>query len=419
MAADRPPRHTPEQRRRRAEILSAASGFTDRAPTPSDGGGVMSRYFSRVDARPRNLVMQPTGFCNLDCTYCYLPNRNDKTPMPVEVSEAVARSAAALVGPAGSKPLGVIWHAGEPLALGTRRFTELLQPFESLRQAGRLEHAIQTNATLINDDWCDLFTNHGFRVGVSIDGPPDLSARRVDRRGRPAFDRILRGIDKLREREVPFSLIAVVSRESITHPGPLMDFLADLGPVNIGLNIEEYEGVNTGRTPPTREEALTFWRRVIGWTRRQPADAPSVRELDRLGRYLRMTRTQRDDRAERSRIDPLPTISKNGDVYLLSPELAGINDQAYQDFRAGNVLEQPLTAILDGAYRLRYVEEFLDGLDECELTCEFFDYCRGSQAGNRYFEHHTFTKSETNYCRVAEQAPVLALADIIHQEESA
>lgn len=62
------------------------------------------------------------------------------------------------------------------------------------------------------------------------------------------------------------------------------------------------------------------------------------------------------------------------------------------------------------------MREFLTGLDKCESTCEFFDCCRGSQAGNRYFEHNTFAESETNYCRVTDQAPVIALACITREE---
>ncbi|MFE7525803.1 cyclophane-forming radical SAM peptide maturase AmcB [Kitasatospora sp. NPDC057542] len=386
-------------------------------PTRQDVA-LLRRYQHRINRVPRNLVIQPTGFCNLNCTYCYLPDRDDKAPMPTAVAEAVARSASGLVDGHHGKPLGLIWHAGEPLALGRRRFTELLQPFEELRRKGLLEHAVQTNATLINDEWCDLLTEYGFRVGVSIDGPADLTARRTDRKGRPAFDRIMKGIERLQHRGVPFSLIAVVSRESITHPDRLLDFLATLRPVSIGLNIEELEGVNTKRHPPTREQAVEFWRKALAWSRRQPGGTAPVRELERLGRYLRMSRTQRVDRAHLSRIDPLPTIAKNGDVFLLSPELAGITAPAYNDFRAGNVLDQPISAILSQAHRLNYVGEFLTGLEECESTCEFFDYCRGSQAGNRYFEHRTFAVAETDYCRVTEQAPVLALADTVRKEQT-
>ncbi|MFJ7277902.1 radical SAM protein [Kitasatospora sp. NPDC098663] len=99
----------------------------------------------------------------------------------------------------------IIWHAGEPLTIGRRRFAELMAPFEPLRQAGLVEHSVQTNAVLLNPAWCEFLTGYGFRVGVSIDGPAALNQQRVDWAGRPAFDRIMKGIGCLREHDVRFS----------------------------------------------------------------------------------------------------------------------------------------------------------------------------------------------------------------------
>lgn len=378
-----------------------------------------ARYAERIAPRPQTLVVQGTKFCNLDCGYCYLRDRDQRDHMCVEVASAVARSAAELTERlTADEPLGIVWHAGEPLALGIRRFTGLLAPFEPLRAEGRVRHYVQTNATLITSAWCDFLTDHGFRVGVSIDGPTALNAQRLDRRGRPAFDRIMRGIERLRERDIAFSAIAVVSQESIHEPESLLNFLADLGCDTIGLNIEEVEGVNTERKPPTRELATDFWRRTIAWSRRRTG-GPRVRELDRLGDYLQLARSPRTGAQEGRLLDPIPTISVNGDVVLLSPELADTTAPAYDDFRAGNVREQSIAAMLDGAHRLRYVREFLTGLDECEATCEFFDFCRGAQAGNRYFENGSLATTETNYCRVSQQALVLALSDTVREEQAA
>ncbi|MGW4384140.1 cyclophane-forming radical SAM peptide maturase AmcB [Kitasatospora sp. NPDC004531] len=376
-----------------------------------------TRYLRWIADRPRQVVLQPTTFCNLDCSYCYLPGRAVKSAMPVEVAEAVARSVAELTA-TGGPPVRIIWHAGEPLALGRARFAELLAPFEALRAEGRVQHAVRTNATLVNDRWCDLLAAHGVRVGVSIDGPRALNARRVDRAGRPAHDRILRGIDRLREHGLPFSVISVVSRENLNAPEALLDHLSCLGGRSIGLNIEEHEGANTSRATPDLHDTVGFWARVIAWSHAHP-EAPPVRELDRLGAYLRMVRDGPRPQWEDARHDPIPTVAAGGDVALLSPELADTTAPAYDDFRAGNVLERPLAEILADAHRLRYVAEFLTGLDNCRGSCEFFDFCRGSQAGNRYFEHGTFTATETAYCRSAEQALVLAAADITRKDTTA
>ncbi|MCF4119964.1 radical SAM protein [Antribacter sp. KLBMP9083] len=369
------------------------------------------RFEQWVAPRASLVVLQPTTLCNLDCSYCYLPFRRKRQEMSVEVAEAVAAS---LADVPPTHTTEVCWHGGEPLAAGPEKLAALMEPFEDLRRAGRVRHSLQTNATLINDTWCDLLIEHEVSVGVSIDGPGDLNAERTDWSGRPAFDRIVAGIGTLAGRGIAFSLIAVVGA-GIGRAAKLLDFLSSLGPTSIGLNIEEFEGVNAERTQPTPEQARTFWTDVLTWSAAHPG--VEVRELDRLGHYLRSIRTGGRQWWESHRFDPLPTVAFSGDVVLLSPELAGIRNEHYGDFLAGNVLEQSLDDILDGAHRLRYVSEFLDGLEACRATCGFFDFCRGAQAGNRYFENGRFDTTETNFCRVSKQELVHALIDITQKEQ--
>ncbi|MEV6972549.1 cyclophane-forming radical SAM peptide maturase AmcB [Kitasatospora sp. NPDC093806] len=377
----------------------------------------LAHYQRRIAHRPTVVVVQPDGFCNLKCTYCYLPDRHRRAPMSVEVAEAVARSVVEFADAASAAvPVEIVWHAGEPLAIGRRRFAELLAPFESLRRVGLVLHSVQTNAVLITPAWCDFLSAYGFRVGVSIDGPAVLNRQRVDWAGRPAFDRIMKGIGRLRDHGVPFSAIAVVGVGSIGDPEGLLDFMADLGCHTVGLNMEEREGVNTDRPVPSAEQAREFWRRTIAWSRRHRV--LTVREVDRLGSYLRAVRSDGPAAWDELLIDPIPTVSSAGDVVLLSPELAGIKDPAYEDFRAGNVLELSIGSMLERAHELRYVREFLAGLDECEAGCEFYGFCRGAQAGNRYFENGRLDTTETDYCRVSRQALVTALSDTVREEQT-
>jgi uncharacterized protein len=371
-----------------------------------------SRY-SEWFTTPQTVVVQPTTWCNLDCDYCYLPLRKLRRSMPLDVAAALASSVAQLAEHGG--PVGVVWHGGEPLATGRPQFTALLALFEDLRRAGRVHHYVQTNATLITDRWCELLAAYDVRVGVSIDGPPSANGHRVDLRGRPAFDRITRGIQRLREHGVPFSVICVVGLDTITRPEEVLDFLAGLGCHEAGFNIEEIEGVNTGRQPPTFEQAEEFWRRTITWTRR-PGNRLRVREIERLSEYLRLIRNGRGADWDQRRLDPIPTVSVNGDVVLLSPELADTAAPAYDDFLAGNILRQPLPELLHRAHELRYVRDFLTGLEGCRDECAFFDYCRGAQAANRYFENGSLATTQTHYCRVSRQALITALSTLATQE---
>ncbi|MDR3080993.1 MAG: radical SAM protein, partial [Streptomyces sp.] len=300
-----------------------------------------ARYQQRFTA-PQTVVVQPTTWCNLDCRYCYLPFRKLKHQMPLEVAESLAQSLTQFGDSA--HPIGIVWHGGEPLAVGQQKFTALLAPFEALRRAGRVHHYVQTNATLITETWCDLLAAHDIRVGVSIDGPAALNTERVDLRGKPSFDRILRGITQLREHGIPFSVISVVGTQGIARPEELLEFLTSLGGHAGGFNIEEIEGVNTGRQPPTAGQAEEFWRRTLTWTREHPG-APAVREIERLAVYLHLIRSGQRAEWDRRRLDPIPTISWKGDVVLLSPELADTAAPEYGDFTAGNILDRPLPGI--------------------------------------------------------------------------
>ncbi|MDW3846419.1 radical SAM protein [Micromonospora sp. BRA006-A] len=251
------------------------------------------------------LVVQPTSFCNLDCTYCYLPDRRSLRLM----SGAIARACAESIAHQNSgHPVSVVWHGGEPTATPIGRFRELLSPFEELRRAGLVRHEIQTNATLINRQWCKLFTTYGFEVGVSIDGPRALNRNRLDRAGNPTDARTLRGMQTLADAGVPYSVICVVTPETIDHAEALVDFFTGLpGCQSVGFNIEEQEVAD--RAPVSEDAAYRFWQRLIA--RRVGGSPLRIRDVDRLADYLAATRAGHVDHAP---YEPIPTVSWDGQV---------------------------------------------------------------------------------------------------------
>lgn len=316
------------------------------------------------------LVVQPTSFCNLDCTYCYLPDRRSLRLMSGAVARACAES---IAQQNSSHPVSVVWHGGEPTATPIGLFRDLLAPFEELRRAGMVRHEIQTNATLINRQWCELFTTYGFEVGVSIDGPGALNRNRLDRAGTSTDARTLRGMQTLADAGLRYSVICVVTPETIGHAEALVDFFTGLpGCESVGFNIEEQEGAD--RAPVSEDAAYRFWQRLIA--RRVGGSPLRIRDVDRLADYLAATRAGHADHAP---YEPIPTVSWDGQVVLLSPELLGITEPRYGDFIAGNVLQQPITAMIAGAGDLGYVAEFVTALNDCADHCAFYDFCRGAR----------------------------------------
>src|SRR5262245_23340215 len=151
-------------------------------------GGLVSTQGSRqwsgmrgISAVPSYVIMQPTTLCNLDCVYCYLPHRADDRRMSVRVARRVAATVNRWA--AGAERFSVVWHGGEPLAAGRELLGALMSEFEGV------EHHVQTNATLIDDDWCEFFAARAVRIGLSIDGPAHRTAQRVLRGGHPAYAR--------------------------------------------------------------------------------------------------------------------------------------------------------------------------------------------------------------------------------------
>jgi uncharacterized protein len=339
---------------------------------------------------PTYVVMQPTTLCNLDCAYCYLPFRADDRKMPADVAAAVA---GAVNEWAADGRFSVVWHGGEPLATGREHFAALLAPFDP-----GVEHHVQTNATLIDDRWCEFFAAHEIRVSVSVDGPRGRNAERVTRGGRPSYDRIMSGIDALRRHGIGFSALCVVARPEPGLATELYDYFLDLGCDVLGINIEELEGVNARSNARDPVAVAGFWSELVGAWRRDPRI--HVREVEWSLRYAAAVLDGTDDDVLPRQLDPIPTIGYDGSVVLLSPELAGFTDPRYADFTSGNVLASPLPEIIAGAVAgTPWVAEFLTGVEACRATCPYFGFCGGAHAANRYFEHGRFDGTETDHCR--------------------
>ncbi|MDG4762837.1 radical SAM protein [Solwaraspora sp. WMMD406] len=338
---------------------------------------------------PSYVVMQPTTLCNLDCTYCYLPLRAANRRMPVSVAAAVAES---VNGWAARQRFSVVWHGGEPLAAGREHLAGLLAPFSP-----DVEHHVQTNATLIDDAWCEFFVDRQIRVSISVDGPRARNDERRGRSGRPAYDQIVRGVETLRRHGIDFSALCVVSDPTPGLATELYEYFLGLGCDVLGINIEETEGLNTRSNAWSPQAVSGFWAELVGAWRRSPHI--HLREVEWSLRYAAAVLDGHADQVLPRQLDPIPTIGYDGAVVLLSPELAGFSDPRYGDFSSGNVLTDSLAKILGTAQRAAWVQEFVAGVEACRTSCAYFRFCGGGHAANRYFEHGRFDGTETNHCR--------------------
>ncbi len=351
--------------------------------------------------RVSQVVMQPTTLCNIDCAYCYLPDRHRRVSMAPAVASAVAASI-----PSGSHPLPISWHAGEPLATGLDAFIALVEPFGEHQRRGAVTHVVQTNATLIDDKWIDFFEENSFVVGVSIDGDADANRLRTTRSRRSSYFRAMRGIERLRARGYPFHAIAVVSGSSFGRADALYNFFCELGCVSLGLNIEEQIGAR-GAVNHSSSIVRKFWFDMLAaWEKDRRLE---IREIHHLLAWMRAVADQNPPLV--NQLDLLPSVGANGDVVLLSPEFVGIPPAPNASFVVGNVLQEGLNELLLRASSVSYVVEFAKGVARCEAECSFFSACGGRSAANKYFETGSTNATVTMYCMNSTQLPALAILD--------
>ena len=337
--------------------------------------------------------MQPTTMCNLHCQYCYLPDRDKVEMMTKEVSEAIAKSISET-----DYPICLVWHGGEPLAAGSKLFQELVDPFRSLLDKKKVRHSIQSNGTLINQQWCDFFQKEKFQIGVSLDGNESHNSNRVTITGIPAFAKIMKGISLLKQNNLPFSVIATVNPKNIGDPFSFYEFFSSLGCNSLNINIEEKEGFNRYNQGPQEKDVKDFWKKLFDVWRENPII--KIREFDMALGYIASTlNPDKNPGNKRYARGFWPTIAYNGDVVVISPEFISVNEDERSRFVIGNVLEKPLHQIVYESQNVWYVKDFFEGVKKCKSSCSYYAFCGGGQASNKYFELGNIAGTETTHCR--------------------
>lgn len=326
--------------------------------------------------------------------------------MSVAVAEKIAAFAQTVDG-----YVEVIWHGGEPLSTGLDHFRALLGPFMQPRVRRRVRHVIQTNATLLNDAWCSLLKTHRVGIGVSIDGTEIMNKRRLYVSGRTSHQAVMKGIDYLNAHALAFSIIAVVGEDGLASASDLYAFAQSTGCQGLGVNIEEQEGINTCGVEGSNR-VVEFWKELYHVWRNDPTIR--LREFDTVLRRMQRITMQEDgespnDAGAWPRIELFPSITVNGDVSLLSPELMDAPSNDRYDFVIGNVLETSLSELLRTGREAVYVQDHLDGIQNCRNTCEYFRFCGGGAASNKFYEHGDIRATETEFCRTTRKALVDAV----------
>jgi uncharacterized protein len=344
-------------------------------------------------------VIQPTPFCNINCSYCYLPDRSVTHRMSDLTCERTIRLLLSnrnrLAG-----HLAIAWHAGEPLTVPIDFYARAFELERELLPDGiQLDNWFQTNGTLLTQSWCDLIKSWDVRIGLSLDGPKAVhDAKRLDRAGRGTFDKVIRAVELLNDNRISFDTIAVLSESSLDYPDEIWRFYKGLGVRALSFSIEERKGVALTGLPQSQQALQRVARFFARLLELRDAEDPSIyiRELDYFLDGL--PHWNSEFRSEENVPLCILGVSWDGNVTTFSPELIGLKDLRYGNFILGNVATESLEDILRNPKFRRLYSEIQTGVQRCKATCEYYSACGGGAPASKLGEHGAFDTTETRAC---------------------
>ena len=368
------------------------------------------------------LIFQSTSFCNLDCEYCYLPNRSLNSKIDIEIIERTLNNV--IESGIIKDSFSIVWHAGEPMVIGVdfyRKVNELIKNI--IPKNITVNQHIQTNATLINDEWCDFFKESKMRVGISVDGPKHINDRnRLDLKKRGTFDRVIKGIQYLEKHNIEYSAIAVLTNYSLSYPNEIYDFFASLkGLRSVGFNVDEEDGININSTitEDQKSKLKEFWERIYELQMIEE-NYIHVREIFGFNEFFLRTDFNRKKLLSNHMLQPLGiiTVDTNGDFTTFSPELIGMDDKTYEDFNFGNINYNLFKDIDKNEKFQRVFNEIVKGIKKCKAECSYYQFCGGGAPSNKLYENGSFNSTETNFCKFTKQVQVDAFLDVLERNIS-
>lgn len=195
---------------------------------------MMNDNIANPFAKPLYVMLKPAGaHCNLACKYCYYLEKNKLYPtaqrhlMSDEMLEQFTRE---YIEAQTMNQVLFTWHGGEPLLRSIDFYRKALSLQQKYAGGRRIDNVIQTNGTLLTDEWCEFFAQNHWLVGISIDGPqPDHDHYRLTAAGKPSWKKVMQGIKLLKKHGVEWNAMAVVNAYNANHPLEFYRFFKENG----------------------------------------------------------------------------------------------------------------------------------------------------------------------------------------------
>ncbi|NOX39266.1 MAG: anaerobic sulfatase maturase [Alphaproteobacteria bacterium] len=362
-----------------------------------------------------HMMAKPTGpRCNINCSYCYylekdaLYPREKKFRMSRDVLDAYIRQMIDAATGARQNEVLFAWHGGEPMLAGLDFYRKAVVLQHKYAPSGmQVLNTMQTNATLINEDWARFLAEHDFLMGVSVDGPRAVHDRyRLDRAGRPTFTTTLHGLDLLLTHGVEVNLLTVVHRHNAGKARAMYRFLRGLGTAHlqfIPIVERATEGGKLAAAPQVDMDpanAVTPWSvspRAYGkflcdifdmWFRKDVGRLHIQYFEEMLGTYLGRPASLC---IYAETCGNALVMEHNGDVYAC-------DHFVYPEFRQGNIKRTSLATLARRPEMQQFGQNKKASLTKQCRTCTFRLACNGGCPKHRFLTARDGEPGQSYFC---------------------
>jgi uncharacterized protein len=338
-------------------------------------------------SREFQVFVKPIGsICNLDCQYCYylkkehLYPKNKSFRMTKEILEEY------IVQHVDASPEPIIrfsWHGGEPTILGLEYFRRIVSIQHKHQPKNQfITNGIQTNGTLLDEDWCRFLATEDFSVGLSLDGTQDMHDRyRVTKDQKPTHEQAIRGYKLLQKHQVHVDILCVVNSYNVQFPLQVYRFFKQINAKYITfLPLVEFLPGNKGSVSQVSvpsEAWGDFLCTIFDEWKDQDIGRVKVQIFEEA------TRTAFNQEHSlcifRPTCGDIPVVEHNGDFY-------SCDHFVDVEHRLGNINETPLIDLLENPVQKRFGRFKLNSLPNQCLECEVIDMCNGECPKNRFLE---------------------------------
>lgn len=344
----------------------------------------MNNYTFAPFAKPLYVMLKPVGaLCNLRCKYCYYLEKKDLYPEERKfvMNEALLeRFVQQYIESQTMNEIMFTWHGGETLMRNISFYKKALELQQKYGRGRTIVNSLQTNGTLLNDDWCHFLRENNFLVGISIDGPQEFHDKyRRTADGRPSFHKVMRGVNLLKKHNVDFNILAVVNDYNVDYPLEFYNFFKEIESQFIQFS-PIVERMPDGSIAPWSVDAEKWGDFLIAvfneWVKQD------------VGQYY----VQYFDSALANWYGEKPGVCifakhcGHAGVMEFNGDVFSCDHLVYPEYKLGNIYNKTLTEMMYSDQQMKFGTDKYDKLPSQCKKCRYEFACHGECPKNRIVE---------------------------------